>query len=58
MLVPVDFAHELYEEAGEPKELIIGKGRNHSELSSFFTSEKREDGAIRLTLEWLSQVLK
>ena len=58
VMVSSDNARILYEKAKEPnKKLIITKGGNHSELSAFFTSTAKKDGAINLTLNWLTQVL-
>jgi dienelactone hydrolase len=55
--VPSTYAHLLYEKAKEPKKLIITEGRNHSELAAFFTSTEKKDGAINLTLDWLTCML-
>ena len=52
--VPSRYAHVLYDKAREPKKLIMVDGRNHSELADFFTSTDKKDGAINLTLDWLS----
>lgn len=57
-MMPVDHAHEIYEQAEEPKKLVIAEGRMHSDRDPFFSSAEREDGAIRITLEWLNSVLK
>jgi len=54
----VDHAHEIYEQAGEPKKLVIAEGWVHSDKDPFFSSAEREDGAIRITLDWLNEVLK
>ena len=56
VVVPSDCAHMLYDKAWEPKKLIMAEGRNHSELADFFTSTKKNDGAINLTLNWLSHI--
>jgi len=57
-LAPVIHAHEVYEQAGEPKKLVIAEGRMHSDSDPFFSSAEREDGAIRITLDWLKGILK
>jgi len=57
VMVSSDNAHILYEKANEPnKKLVIAKGRNHSELAAFFTTEKK-NGAINLTLDWLTNAI-
>ncbi len=55
MMAPVDYAYELERNAGQPKELVIAEGRMHSDSDSFFSSKDRDDGAIRLTLDWLNR---
>jgi len=57
-LAPVDHAHEIYKQAGEPKKLVIAEGRMHSDRDPFFSSAERENGAIRITLNWLNDILK
>jgi len=57
-LAPVIHAHELYEQAGKPKKLVIAKGWKHYDSDPFFSSSEREDGAIRITLDWLRGILK
>ena len=52
---PVKNAYELESFAKEPKTLIIAEGRTHSDSDSFFSSGQREDGAIRLTHDWLKK---
>lgn len=54
---PVQHAYDLYQEAREPKKLVIVEGWRHSGSKSFYSAE-RKDGAIRMTLDWLSSVLK
>ncbi len=57
VVVPSESAHSLYNKAKEPnKKLIIAEGRNHSELAAFFTSTEKKDGAITLTLDWLTRI--
>jgi fermentation-respiration switch protein FrsA (DUF1100 family) len=56
--VPVDHAHEIYQQAGERKKPVIAEGRRHSDRDPFFSSVKRENCAIRITLDWLNEVLK
>jgi fermentation-respiration switch protein FrsA (DUF1100 family) len=56
VVVPSESAHKLYNEAKEPKKLIMTDGKNHSELASFFTSTEKKDGAINLTLDWLTRI--
>jgi len=56
VVVPSDSAHKLYNKAKEPKKLIMTEGRNHSELAAFFTSTEKKDGAINLTLDWLTRI--
>jgi len=55
--VPVDHAHEIYEEAGEPKKLVIAEGWMHYDKDPFFSSAEIENGAIRTTLDWLKEAL-
>lgn len=55
--VPSKYAYLLYDKAKEPKKLIMTEGRNHSELATFFTSTEKKDGAINLTLDWLTRML-
>lgn len=50
---PVAHAYELERHAGQPKTLIVAEGWTHSDSDSFFSSGERNDGAIRLTLDWL-----
>jgi dienelactone hydrolase len=56
VVVPSESAHKLYNKAKEPKKLIMTEGKNHSELASFFTSTEKKDGAINLTLDWLTRI--
>ena len=58
LIVPVDHAHEIYEQAEEPKKLVISEGWMHYDKDPFFSSAERENGAIRTTLDWLKEVLK
>jgi alpha/beta superfamily hydrolase len=58
MFAPVDYAYELERNAGQTKDLIIAKGRMHMDSDSFFSSKDRDDGAIRLTLDWLDRKVK
>jgi len=51
-------AHELYKQAGEPKKLVIAEGWKHYDNDPFYSSAERENGAIRITLDWLNDVLK
>jgi len=57
-IVPVDHAHEIYEQAGEPKKLVIAEGWKHYDKDPFYSSAERENGAIRITLDWLKGILK
>jgi dienelactone hydrolase len=52
---PIEHAYELERHARQPKMLIVGEGRMHSDSDSFFSSGDRKDGAIRLTLNWLKK---
>ncbi len=58
LMIPVDHAHDIYEQAAEPKKLVIVEGRRHSDTDPFFSSAEREDGAVEITLEWLNSALK
>jgi len=57
-LARVDHAHEIYEQAREPRKLVIAEGWRHSDRDPFFSSAERENGAIRITLDWLKSILK
>jgi len=54
----VRHAHELYEQAEEPKKIVIAKGMGHMDSDPFYSSAKREDGAIKTTLAWFDSVLR
>lgn len=58
LVVPVQHAYDLYEKAREPKRLVIGEGRMHSDADPFYSTVGREDGAIRITLGWLDSIFK
>ncbi len=55
MIISADYAYELEQHAGQPKELIVAEGRMHMDSNPFFSSKERDDGAIRLTLDWLKR---
>jgi len=57
-VVSARHAHELYEQAEEPKKIVIAKGRSHTDSDSFYSSAERGDGAIKTTLDWLGSVLR
>ncbi len=52
-VVPPRHAEELYRSAGEPRELVIIEGGDHT-----FTGWSAEWSAIRTTAEWLEKVTK
>jgi len=54
----VRHAHELYEQAEEPKKIVIAKGMGHMDSDSFYSSAEKEDGAIKTTLAWFGSALR
>lgn len=52
-IAPIDHAQALYEEAGEPKKIVIIEGADHS-----FNRRDWEDKVIDLTIEWFKENLR
>jgi dipeptidyl aminopeptidase/acylaminoacyl peptidase len=58
LIMSVEHAYDLYEKAREPKKLVIGKGKMHSDADPFYSAVERDDGAIRITLDWFNNIFK
>jgi fermentation-respiration switch protein FrsA (DUF1100 family) len=57
-LASVHHAHDIYAQAEEAKRIVIAEGWAHNDGDPFFSSAERENGAIRISRDWLNDVFK